>query len=166
MELRPSTGSSHCEVDSEEATWNCGDCGCDERKISIYKIRHKEGYFPACPRQAAGHTRRDGCWKWKKPGITIETFHHEVATGGQAEIDMKFDEMFVMADKLMRYKYIVETSLISLAKQQRLCPKPIFGDNGSGMHTHQSLWKAGKPLFAAKNMGLSPKWRSTTWGAF
>ena len=149
-------GSSHYKVDSEEATWNCGDCGCDERKNLGYKIRHKEGYFPACPHDKQQDIRAAMVLEMEKAGITIETFHHEVATGGQAEIDMKFDEMFVMADKLMRYKYIVRNVAHQFGKTATFMPKPIFGDNGSGMHTHQSLWKAGKPLFAGKEYaGLS-----------
>ena len=92
----------------------------------------------------------------EKAGIVIETFHHEVATAGQAEIDMKFDELLKMADHMMRYKYIVRNVAYAYGKSATFMPKPIFGDNGSGMHCHQSLWKAGKPLFAGdKYAGLS-----------
>jgi glutamine synthetase len=92
----------------------------------------------------------------EKAGIEVETFHHEVATAGQAEIDMRFDSLMSMADKLMRYKYICRNVAKRYGKTVTFMPKPIFGDNGSGMHTHQSLWKAGKPLFAGSEYaGLS-----------
>ncbi len=93
----------------------------------------------------------------ERAGIKIETFHHEVATAGQAEIDMERDELLPMADKLMRYKYIVRNVAKRFGKTATFMAKPIYGDNGSGMHVHQSLWLQGKPLFAGSEYaGLSP----------
>lgn len=149
------TGKSHYEVDSDEATWNSGACA-DECQNLGYTIRHKEGYFPASPFDKQQDIRAAMVMEMEKAGITIETFHHEVATGGQAEIDMKFDELLIMADKLMRYKYITRNVAKRYGKSVTFMPKPLFGDNGSGMHTHQSLWNKGKPLFAGKEYaGLS-----------
>ncbi len=148
-------GDAHYRVDSEEATWNCGEDDCEGGNLG-YKIRHKEGYFPASPADKHQDVRAAMVMELEKAGIEIETFHHEVATGGQAEIDMKYDEMFRMADKLTRYKYIVRNVAQRYGKTVTFMPKPIYGDNGSGMHTHMSLWKAGKPLFAGNEYaGLS-----------
>jgi len=146
--------SAHFHVDSCEATWNCGQ---DNGNPNLgYTIRHKEGYFPSSPADKHQDLRAAMVLEMEKAGITIETFHHEVATGGQAEIDMKFDELLTMADSLMRYKYIARNVAHQAGKSVTFMPKPVFGDNGSGMHTHQSLWKAGKPLFAGKEYaGLS-----------
>ncbi len=147
-------GHASYRVDSEEATWNTGLSDCD--KNLGYKIRHKEGYFPACPHDKQQDIRAAMVKTMESVGIEIETFHHEVATGGQAEIDMRFDDMAKMADKVMRYKYIVRNVAHRYGKTATFMPKPIFGDNGSGMHTHQSLWKGGKPLFAGSEYaGLS-----------
>ncbi len=148
-------GSAHYRVDSEEAIWNSGE-DCGECPNLGYKIRHKEGYFPASPFDTQQDLRATMVSEMEKAGIEIETFHHEVATAGQAEIDMKFDTLLRSADKLMRYKYITRNVAKQYGKSVTFMPKPIFGDNGSGMHTHQSLWKAGKPLFAGSEYaGLS-----------
>lgn len=149
------TGASHYRVDSEEATWNSGHTG-EECPNLGYTIRHKEGYFPASPFDTGQNIRAEMVIEMERAGIEVETFHHEVATGGQAEIDMRFDTMLRIADKLMRYKYITRNVAKRYGKSVTFMPKPIFGDNGSGMHTHQSLWKSGKPLFAGKEYaGLS-----------
>jgi glutamine synthetase len=149
-----SAGNAHHHVDSIEATWNSG--GKEEEANLGYSIRHKEGYFPAAPADKHQDIRAEMVMEMEKAGIAVETFHHEVATGGQAEIDMRFDEMLVMADKLMRYKYICRNVAHRYGKTVTFMPKPILGDNGSGMHTHQSLWKNGKPLFAGSEYaGLS-----------
>lgn len=148
-------GEAHYRVDSEEATWNSGDCGGETPNLG-YTIRHKEGYFPASPFDTQQDIRAEMVLEMEKAGIEIETFHHEVATGGQAEIDMRFDTLLRIADKLMRYKYITRNVAKRYGKSVTFMPKPIYGDNGSGMHTHQSLWNAGKPLFAGKEYaGLS-----------
>lgn len=145
----PNTASY--EVDSDEAIWNTGKIGS-----TGYAIRHKEGYFPSSPSDKQQDLRSEMVREMERAGIKIETFHHEVATGGQAEIDMERDTLLVMADKLMRYKYIVRNVAARYGKTATFMPKPLFGDNGSGMHVHQSLWQDGKPLFAGNEYaGLS-----------
>jgi glutamine synthetase len=147
--------AAHYEVDSEEATWNCGHDGEQYPNLG-YTIRHKEGYFPCSPADKQQDIRAEMVMELERAGIPIETFHHEVATGGQAEIDMVFDELMTMADATMRYKYITRNVAARYGKTVTFMPKPLFGDNGSGMHTHQSLWKSGKPLFAGNEYaGLS-----------
>ena len=137
------------KVDSNEAIWNTGR---EETSGNAgYKIRHKEGYFPVSPMDSQQMIRAEMVREMERAGIEIETFHHEVATGGQAEIDMRFDELLTMADKLLRYKYIARNVAARYGKTVTFMPKPIFGDNGSGMHVHQSLWKNGKPLFAGNS---------------
>ena len=132
-------------VDSDEGIWNSGR---DESPNLGYKPRHKEGYFPVAPMDKQQDLRTEMVLELQKAGIEIEAQHHEVATGGQAEIDMRFSPMVNMADKLMMYKYIIKNVAVRNGKTVTMMPKPLFGDNGSGMHTHQSLWKSGKPLFA------------------
>jgi glutamine synthetase len=140
-------------VDSEEAIWNSGR---DEAPNLGYKIRHKEGYFPVPPHDAQQDIRTEMCLVMEEVGIKIERQHHEVATGGQAEIDIRFDTLVRTADNMMLYKYVIKNVARRHGKTVCLMPKPLFGDNGSGMHTHQSLWKNGKPLFAGKEYaGLS-----------
>ena len=144
------------EVDSEEAVWNTGKDDEGMRGNLGYKIRHKEGYFPTSPMDTQQDLRSAMVREMERAGIKIETFHHEVATGGQAEIDMERDELLTMADKLMRYKYIVRNVAYRNGKTATFMPKPLFGDNGSGMHVHMSLWKKGQPLFAGgEYAGLS-----------
>jgi glutamine synthetase len=140
-------------VDSEEAIWNSGR---DEAPNLGYKIRHKEGYFPVAPHDTQQDIRTEMCLVMEEVGINIERQHHEVATGGQAEIDFRFDTLVKTADNMMLYKYVIKNVARRHGKTVCLMPKPLFGDNGSGMHTHQSLWKNGKPLFAGKEYaGLS-----------
>ncbi|MCU0667773.1 MAG: type I glutamate--ammonia ligase [Myxococcota bacterium] len=150
------SGANHgyYELDSSEAVWN-SDREEGGRNLG-YKIRHKEGYFPVPPHDTQQDLRTEMCLEMEKMGIEIETQHHEVATAGQAEIDMKFDTLVVMADKLLKYKYVVKNVAKKYGMTATFMPKPLFKDNGSGMHTHQSLWKDGKPLFAGdKYAGLS-----------
>ena len=140
-------------VDSEEAIWNTGR---DEQPNLGYKIRNKEGYFPVAPNDTQQDIRTEMCLVMEQLGIKIERQHHEVATGGQAEIDFRFDTLVKTADNMMLYKYVVKNVASKHGKTATFMPKPLFGDNGSGMHTHQSLWKKGKPLFAGKEYaGLS-----------
>ena len=140
-------------VDSEEAIWNTGR---DESPNLGYKIRHKEGYFPVAPLDTQQDIRTEMCLVMEKLGIQIERQHHEVATAGQAEIDFRFDTLVKTADNMMLYKYVIKNVARKHGKTVTLMPKPLFGDNGSGMHTHQSLWKKGKPLFAGHEYaGLS-----------
>jgi glutamine synthetase len=150
------TGVNHgyYELDSSEAAWNSGRE--EEGGNLAYKIRHKEGYFPVPPHDTQQDLRTEMCLEMEKMGIVIETQHHEVATAGQAEIDMKFDTLVSMADKLMKYKYVVKNVARRHGMTATFMPKPLFKDNGSGMHCHQSLWKDGKPLFAGNGYaGLS-----------
>ncbi|MBE7450162.1 MAG: type I glutamate--ammonia ligase [Kofleriaceae bacterium] len=141
-------------VDSVEGQWNTnraeagGNLG--------YKPRVKGGYFPAAPVDTLTDIRTLMVMTMQAVGIEVETHHHEVATAGQCEIDMKYDELVPMADQLMWYKYIVKNVAKQHGKTATFMPKPLYGDNGSGMHTHQSLWRAGQPLFAGDGYaGLS-----------
>jgi len=140
-------------VDSEEAIWNTGR---DEMPNLGYKIRHKEGYFPVAPVDTQQDIRTEMVLVMEELGIKVERQHHEVATAGQAEIDFRFDTLVKTADTMMLYKYIIKNVAKKHGKTVTFMPKPLFGDNGSGMHTHQSLWKKGKPLFAGSEYaGLS-----------
>jgi glutamine synthetase len=132
-------------VDSTEGQWNTGR---SEGPNLGYKPRYKEGYFPVPPMDSQQDIRSEMVLLMEEVGIQIETHHHEVATAGQAEIDMRFDSLVKMADKLQWYKYIIKQVARRHNKTATFMPKPLFNDNGSGMHTHQSLWKGGQPLFA------------------
>ncbi|MBI3192517.1 MAG: type I glutamate--ammonia ligase [Pedosphaera parvula] len=141
------------QVDSGEGIWNTGR---DEMPNLGYKIRHKEGYFPVAPNDTQQDIRTEMCLVMEELGVKIERQHHEVATAGQAEIDYRFDTLVRSADAMMVYRYVVKNVAKKHGKTVTLMPKPLFGDNGSGMHTHQSLWKKGKPLFAGNEYaGLS-----------
>lgn len=133
-------------LDSNEGVWNAGQEGVNLG----HKIRHKEGYFPVPPIDTQQDIRSEMILEMQKAGIPVEKHHHEVATAGQAEIDLRFDSLVAMADKMMMYKYVVKNVAKRHLKTVTFMPKPLFGDNGSGMHTHQSIWKDGKPLFAGK----------------
>lgn len=135
-------------VDSSEAIWNTG---ADTGPNLGYKIRNKEGYLPVPPADAIHDIRSEMTLVMESLGIPVEAHHHEVATAGQAEIDMRFDSLTAMADKLQTFKYIVKNVARRKGKVATFMPKPLFGDNGSGMHVHQSLWKGGKPLFFDEN---------------
>lgn len=137
--------SGYYFIDSDEGIWNSGR---GDRQNLGYKPRHKEGYFPVPPTDSLVNLRTEMVVEMQKCGIYIEREHHEVATAGQAEIDMRFDSMVRMADKLMLFKYITKNVARRHNKTVTFMPKPLFGDNGSGMHCHQSIWKADKPLFA------------------
>ncbi|MCC5935624.1 MAG: type I glutamate--ammonia ligase, partial [Balneolales bacterium] len=141
------------KVDSVEGRWNSGR---DEAPNLGYKPRMKGGYFPAPPFDHLGDIRHDMVAEMKKVGMVVEAEHHEVATGGQCEIDIRFDTLLQTADHLQWFKYIVKNVARRHGKTATFMPKPIFQDNGSGMHTHISLWKGGEPLFAGdKYAGLS-----------
>ncbi|HEY3251636.1 MAG TPA: type I glutamate--ammonia ligase [Ignavibacteria bacterium] len=145
--------SSWYRVDSREGFWNTGS----DKEINLgHKIRQKEGYFPVPPADSTNDIRNAMVEHLINAGIEIETQHHEVSTGGQAEIDYKFCPLVQCADNLMMFKYIVKNTARMYGLTATFMPKPIFGDNGSGMHVHQSLWNNGKPLFAGKEYaGLS-----------
>ena len=131
-------------IDSVEGIWNSGK---DEKPNLGFKPRYKEGYFPVPPMDHFQDLRSEMIMCMESLGIEIEVQHHEVGTAGQAEIDMRFDKLLVMADKLMLYKYVVKSVARAHGKTATFMPKPIFQDNGSGMHVHSSLWKGGDPLF-------------------
>jgi len=131
-------------IDSIEGQWNTGS---NTAPNLGYKPRYKEGYFPVPPHDTLQDIRSEMVIEMEKVGITIEVHHHEVATAGQNEIDMRFTTLTQMADNVLWYKYIVKNVARKHGKVATFMPKPLFMDNGSGMHTHQSLWKAGKPLF-------------------
>jgi glutamine synthetase len=140
-------------LDSIEGQWNMGRA---EGPNLGYKSRYKEGYFPVPPTDQFMDIRTEMALLLEEMGIMVEAQHHEVATGGQAEIDMRFAPLTKMADHLMTYKYVVRNVARKHGKTVTFMPKPLFGDNGSGMHTHQSLWKGGAPLFAGHGYaGLS-----------
>jgi glutamine synthetase len=146
--------SSYYFVDSVEGQWNTGR---DEKPNLGYKPRYKEGYFPVPPIDSMHDLRTEMVLIMEKIGIRVEEQHHEVATAGQAEIDMRFDSLVNMADKLMWYKYIIKNVARNHGKTVTFMPKPLFNDNGTGMHVHQSLWKGGEPLFAGDGYaGVSP----------
>ncbi len=140
-------------VDSIEGQWNMGRA---ENPNLGYKSRYKEGYFPVPPTDHFMDIRTEMALILEELGIKVEAQHHEVATGGQAEIDMRFAPLTRMADNLMMYKYVIRNVARKHGKTVTFMPKPLFGENGSGMHVHQSLWKAGQPLFAGHGYaGLS-----------
>lgn len=141
---------SYYFLDSKEGRWNTGK---EENPNLGYKPRYKEGYFPVPPTDSLQDLRSEMVMVMMGLGISVEAHHHEVATGGQCEIDIKYSPLVEMGDKLMWYKYIVKNVARKHGKTVTFMPKPVFGDNGSGMHVHQSLWKDGKPLFAGDLYG-------------
>ncbi|HBA27669.1 MAG TPA: type I glutamate--ammonia ligase [Nitrospinae bacterium] len=141
---------SYYFIDSKEGKWNSGK---EENPNLGYKPRYKEGYFPVPPTDSLMDIRAEMSLTMMAIGIDIECQHHEVATAGQCEIDMRFAPLTKCADNLMWYKYIVKNVARRNNKTATFMPKPIWNDNGSGMHTHQSLWKGGKPLFAGNAYG-------------
>ncbi len=138
--------SAFYSVDSEEGIWNSGQ----EGKNLGYRPRYKEGYFPVPPADTLQDFRSEAILKMMAAGIQVEVHHHEVATAGQCEIDMRFTTLTKMADQLMMYKYILKNVARAHGKLVTFMPKPLFQDNGSGMHVHQSLWKKGTNLFYDK----------------
>ena len=131
-------------IDAEEGRWNSGR---EESNLG-YRPRYREGYFPVPPTDHYQDLRSEMVLTMQACGMNVECHHHEVATGGQAEIDLKFDSLLRSADKMLLYKYIVRNVANQYGKTVTFMPKPIFGDNGNGMHTHQSLWRNGEPLFS------------------
>lgn len=150
--------SGYYFIDSDEAIWNSGnEKNIDGSFNKGYKIRHKEGYFPVPPHDSLQDLRNEMVKVIQEyMNIQVETHHHEVATAGQCEIDFKFDTLTRSADNLLKVKYAIKNVAWRRGKTVTFMPKPIFGDNGTGMHTHQSIWKDGKNLFAGdKYAGLS-----------
>jgi glutamine synthetase len=140
-------------VDSVEGRWNTGR---PESPNLGYKPRYKEGYFPVPPTDSLQDMRSEMMLSLESIGVPIEAQHHEVATGGQAEIDMRFAPLLKMADNLLKYKYVIKNVARQHGKTVTFMPKPLYNDNGSGMHVHFSLWKGGNNLFAGDGYaGLS-----------
>ena len=132
------------EVDSEEAHWNSGRNGT----VNLgHRMRVKEGYFPVAPNDTLQDLRTEMVLTLEELGILVEAQHHEVGAAGQSEIDIRYNTLLKTADNLMFYKYIVKNTARKHGKTVTFMPKPVYGDNGTGMHTHQSLWKDEKPLF-------------------
>lgn len=145
--------SSFYMVDSIEGRWNTGR---DEGPNLAYKPRFKEGYFPVPPTDSLVDLRNEMVLALQRTGIHVEAQHHEVASGGQCEIDLRFEPLVKAADQLLMFKYIIKNTARKFGRTVTYMPKPIMGDNGSGMHVHTSLWKDGKPLFAGNGYaGLS-----------
>jgi glutamine synthetase len=139
-------------IDSEEGFWNSGN---GDKPNLGYKPRYKEGYFPVPPMDHLQNIRSEMLRTLERCGVVVEIHHHEVGTAGQAEIDMRYTTLTKMADQVMIYKYVIKNVARRHGKTVTVMPKPIFQDNGSGMHTHQSLWKGGKNIFYdKKNYGL------------
>jgi glutamine synthetase len=150
------THSGYYFIDSDEGIWNSGASFNGKPNLG-YRPRYKEGYFPVPPMDKLQDLRSEMVLKMIEAGIEVEVHHHEVGTAGQAEIDMRFQTLTKMADQVMLYKYIVKNVAYQHGYTATFMPKPLFGDNGSGMHTHQSLWKDDVPLFYDPNgyAGLS-----------
>jgi glutamine synthetase len=134
--------SAHYAIDSGEAIWNSGKPGLG------HQPRWKEGYFPVSPGDTLQDLRSAMVSKLIELGVPVEVHHHEVATAGQCEIDMRFSDLVGMGDNLLMYKYVVKNVAKAHGKTATFMPKPLWGDNGSGMHVHQSLWKGGQTLMA------------------
>jgi glutamine synthetase len=134
-------------IDSEAGFWNSGKEGTPDRPNLGYKPRYKQGYFPVPPMDKFQDIRSAMVLALTSVGVGVEVHHHEVGTAGQTEVDMRFDTLTRMADKVLWYKYCAKNTARKFGKTATFMPKPIFQDNGSGMHTHQSLWKDGKNLF-------------------
>jgi glutamine synthetase len=151
---------AHYAFDSAEGHWNSGKPGLG------YTVRPKEGYFPPAPHDTLHDLRTRMVLTLERLGIPCEFHHHEVASGGQCEIDLRYQPLTRMADQVMTYKYVVKNVARAAGKCATFMPKPLYGDNGSGMHTHQSLWKNGAPLMAETDgyAGLSKLARTYVGG--
>ena len=134
-------------IDSEAGAWNSGVEGTADRPNRGYKVRYKGGYFPVAPYDHFGELRDEMVKELEAADLQVERAHHEVGTAGQAEINYRFDELLKSADDVMKFKYIIKNVAWRNNKTVTFMPKPIFGDNGSGMHVHQSIWKDGDALF-------------------
>ncbi|THA22888.1 type I glutamate--ammonia ligase [Streptomyces sp. A1277] len=143
VRFQTSANESFYHIDSEAGAWNTGAIENNRG----YKVRYKGGYFPVSPVDHFADLRAEMSLELQNSGLEIERQHHEVGTGGQAEINYKFNTLLAAADDLMLFKYIVKNVAWRNGKTATFMPKPIFGDNGSGMHVHQSLWAGGDPLF-------------------
>lgn len=153
VRFEQSQNKASYQIDSIEGAWNSNRF--EEPNLG-YKPSFKGGYFPVSPTDTFHNLRGEMVREMLKVGIRVEAHHHEVATAGQSEIDMRFNSLMNMGDQMMWYKYIIKNVARRFNKTVTFMPKPIFQDNGSGMHVHFSLWQGGKPLFAGdKYAGLS-----------
>ncbi len=153
VQYEQTAAAGYYSLDSVEAEWNRGG---PERPNLGHKIRHREGYFPCPPLDQTADIRGEMMQTLIECGIDVECHHHEMATAGQAEIDVRCDSLVAMADTMMTYKYIVKNVARKHGKTATFMPKPIVGDNGNAMHVHLSLWRSGEPLFAGNGYaGLS-----------
>ncbi|MCG6566086.1 type I glutamate--ammonia ligase [Tessaracoccus sp. ZS01] len=155
IRFETSANSSYYHIDSEAGAWNTGRI--EDGGNRGYKVSYKGGYFPVAPVDHFGDLRDDIVRHMGNAGLEVERAHHEVGTAGQAEINWRFDTLLKAADDVMKFKYLVKNTAWEAGKTATFMPKPIFGDNGSGMHVHQSIWENGKPLFYDENgyAGLS-----------
>ncbi|WP_029253624.1 type I glutamate--ammonia ligase [Paraoerskovia marina] len=145
VRFKTASNESFYHIDSNEAAWNTGR---EEEGGNLgYKTRYKGGYFPVSPNDQFADLRDEMCAQLEEVGLSVERAHHEVGTAGQQEINYRFSTLTAAADDLMKFKYVIKNSAWAAGKSATFMPKPIFGDNGSGMHSHQSLWKDGEPLF-------------------
>lgn len=147
---------AYYHLDSSEGQWNRGRGAGEPGRSpsnSGYRIRHREGYFPIPPADTLQDLRTEVMLTLQECGVDVEGQHHEVATGGQCEIDMRYAPLLQTADHLLRYKYVVKNVAARHGKTATFMPKPLWNDNGSGLHMHLSLWKAGKTLFAGSGYG-------------
>ena len=145
VRFKTSQNESYYHIDSKEAAWNTGRV--EEGGNLGYKTRYKGGYFPVSPNDQMADLRDEMCAVLTQVGLDVERAHHEVGTAGQQEINYRFNTLQHSADDLMKFKYVIKNVAWEAGKSATFMPKPIFGDNGSGMHSHQSLWKDGVPLF-------------------
>ncbi|BDZ43284.1 glutamine synthetase [Paraoerskovia sediminicola] len=145
VRFKTSQNESFYSIDSVEAAWNTG--AVEEGGNKGYKTRFKGGYFPVSPSDHFADLRDEMCAVLGQVGLDVERAHHEVGTAGQQEINYRFNTLTHAADDLMKFKYVIKNTAWEADKSVTFMPKPIFGDNGSGMHSHQSLWKDGEPLF-------------------
>ena len=145
MRFKTSQNEGFYHIDSIEGAWNTGRA--EEGGNRGYKPRYKGGYFPVPPVDHFADLRDAMVLGLEQVGLSVERAHHEVGTAGQQEINYRFDTLLQAADDVMKFKYVIKNTAWAAGKTVTFMPKPLFGDNGSGMHTHQSLWKDGKPLF-------------------
>ena len=143
------SNGSHYQIDSEAGAWNTGRV--EEGGNRGYKVKYKGGYFPVPPVDHFADLRDQIVKTMEAAGLIVERAHHEVGTAGQAEINWRFDTMLKSADNVMKFKYLVKNVAWENGKTATFMPKPIFGDNGSGMHVHSSIWNGGEPLFYDEN---------------
>jgi glutamine synthetase len=154
VRFKTGMNQAYHHIDSYEGAWNTGvECDADGTPNRGYRTRIKGGYFPVSPTDQFADLRDQMVMKLGEVGLQVERSHHEVGTAGQMEINYKFTDILSAGDELMKFKYIIKNTAWQAGKTATFMPKPLFGDNGSGMHVHQSLWKDGKPLFWGEGYG-------------